>query len=280
MIIYFSGTGNSRAVALELHRRFFPGDDSGKMLCELSGARLLYPDRQLLTAEDNELILWVFPIYSWGVPPMVNRFIDKVRYKNAENGRHYMVCTCGDDVGRADDQWRQHIGRRSWIPRGAFSVIMPNTYVCMKGFDVDPEDVAAGKIAAMPGRLDEICGAIGRGFADSDVTRGSWAWMKTNVVYPLFRAFKMSPLPFRADPATCTRCGLCARGCPTLNISLKKAESTETGASVPSGRGALNPPQWGPVCTMCLRCYHNCPVHAISYGKETDGKGQYRFPAE
>lgn len=272
MIIYFSGTGNSRAVAQQLHRHFFPEDTQGKMLYELSGARLLYPARQLLVAADNELIIWVFPIYSWGVPPMVNRFIDKVRYKNAEKGRHYMVCTCGDDVGRADDQWRHHIGRRSWIPRGAFSVIMPNTYVCMKGFDVDPEDVAAGKLAAMPLRLEDIYAAIERGFADSDVTRGSWAWLKTNIVYPWFRAFKMSPLPFKVDSEKCTRCGLCARSCPTLNISMKSQE-----APLPQ-KGVLAPPQWGPVCTMCLRCYHNCPVHAISYGKETRGKGQYHFP--
>lgn len=263
MIIYFSGTGNSREVARRLHRRYHPADTSGEKLVELSGPRLLKPDRGILTAEDNEPVIWVFPVYSWGVPPMVARFIDKVIFKNAENARHYMVCTCGDDIGRADDQWRHHIGRRSWIPRGAFSVIMPNTYVCMKGFDTDPAGTVARKLDAMPARIEEICAAIDRGFADSDVTRGSWAWAKTNIVYPWFRAFAMSPLPFRADPQKCTRCGLCARSCPTMNISMKKQGE---------------PPQWGPVCTMCLRCYHSCPVHAISYGTKTDGKGQYLFP--
>ncbi len=263
MIIYFTGTGNSRLVAERLHECYHPDDKQRNKLYCLEGDRLLHPGRQLLETADGSLVIWVFPVYSWGVPPVVLRFIDKVRFKGAEKARHYMVCTCGDDVGRTDDQWRHHIGRRGWTPRGALSVTMPNTYVCMKGFDVDSPDIEAGKLVAMPGRVEEIRRAIDRGFSDSDLIRGSWAWWKTNLVYGLFRAFKMSPLPFRADPERCTSCGLCARQCPMLNIKLKDRR-----------------PQWGPACAMCLRCYHHCPVKAIAYGKETDGKGQYKLPAD
>ena len=263
MIIYFTGTGNSRLVAERLHECYHPDDKQRNKLYCLEGDRLLHPGRQLLETADGSLVIWVFPVYSWGVPPVVLRFIDKVRFKGAEKARHYMVCTCGDDVGRTDDQWRHHIGRRGWTPRGAFSVTMPNTYVCMKGFDVDSPDIEAGKLVAMPGRVEEIRRAIDRGFSDSDLIRGSWAWWKTNLVYGLFRAFKMSPLPFRADPERCTSCGLCARQCPMLNIKLKDRR-----------------PQWGPACAMCLRWYHHCPVKAIAYGKETDGKGQYKLPAD
>ena len=263
MIIYFTGTGNSRLVAERLHECYHPDDKQRNKLYCLEGDRLLHPGRQLLETADGSLVIWVVPVYSWGVPPVVLRFIDKVRFKGAEMARHYMVCTCGDDVGRTDDQWRHHIGRRGWTPRGAFSVTMPNTYVCMKGFDVDSPDIAAGNLVAMPGRVEEIRRAIDRGFSDSDLIRGSWAWWKTNLVYGLFRAFKMSPLPFRADPERCTSCGLCARQCPMLNIKLKDRR-----------------PQWGPACAMCLRCYHHCPVKAIAYGKETDGKGQYKLPAD
>ncbi len=263
MIIYFTGTGNSRMVAERLHEHYFPDDTTRQKLYTLEGDRLLHPGRQLLEVDDNDLVIWVFPVYSWGVPPVVLRFIDKVRFKGAERARHHMVCTCGDDVGRTDDQWRKHLGRRGWTPRGAFSVIMPNTYVCMKGFDVDSPDTEAGKLAAMPKRLEKICREIDRGFADSDLTRGSWAWWKTNLVYGLFRAFKMSPAPFKADTEKCTSCGLCARSCPMMNIKMVDRR-----------------PKWGPACAMCLRCYHHCPVHAICYGRETEGKGQYRPPLD
>lgn len=253
MIIYFSGTGNSRYVAEGLQKRL----DAGA-LYELSGDRLLEPQKQLLEAPDNELVLWVFPTYAWSVPAIVLRFIDKVRFKGAEQARHYMVCTCGDDMGRADDRWRHHIGRRGWTPRGAFSVTAPNTYLCMKGFDLDSRELEQRKLDAIPPRLDEIAEKINRKFADGDLTRGSAAWLKTNVAYYWFMANKMSPLPFRADPERCTSCGLCARSCPLENISMKPL------------------PSWGPVCAMCLRCYHHCPSRAIDYGKFTLGKGQYR----
>jgi NAD-dependent dihydropyrimidine dehydrogenase PreA subunit len=290
MIIYFSGTGNSKLVAERLHQHFYPNDKRQSHLYELFGDRLLHPNKQLInleamleaetaaqkeaefafaegaiakTAVGKAMVVWVFPIYSWGVPPIVLRFIDKVKLKGGDEARHYMVCTCGDDIGRADDQWRQHLSQRGWTPRGAFSVIMPNTYVCMKGFDVDSKELEAEKLAAMPARVDEIAAAIERGYADSDVTRGSWAWLKTNVVYGWFRAFQMSPMPFQADAQKCSSCGLCARSCPLMNIQLK------------DGR-----PQWGPSCTMCLRCYHRCPTKAIAYGKQTAEKGQYRSPAK
>lgn len=257
MVIYFSGTGNSRYVAQLLQERL----DAGELL-ELTGELLLHPDKHLLEIQEDELVVWVFPTYSWSVPPVVSRFIDKVKFKGAERGRHYMVCTCGDDMGRADDRWRHHIGRRGWTPRGAFSVIAPNNYVCMKGFDLDSPEVEAAKVAAISPRIDEIVAKINRKFSDGDLTRGSIPWLKTNVVYYWFMANKMSPLPFRVDPERCTSCGLCARSCPMENIEMK-------------GEGKTMP-KWGPVCAMCLRCYHRCPSRAIDYGKFTVGKGQYR----
>lgn len=286
MIIYFSGTGNSAMVARQLRQQLFgtdTADDAGAdtpetadaaRLYELSADRLLYPHRQMLTARPGEPVVWVFPIYAWAPPYMVLRFIRKVKFLHGEDARHFMVCTCGDDIGRADDRWREAIGRRQWTPLGAFSVQMPNTYVAMKGFDTDPADVAAAKLAAMPARVDAIAAAIRRNFSRSDVVRGSWAWLKTNVAYPWFRAFKMNPARFTADAARCTRCGLCARSCPMMNITLA------TPSSAPAVENRRPIPQWGPACTLCLRCYHTCPVHAIDWGVATAAKGQYLAPPD
>ncbi len=256
MIVCFSGTGNSRMVALELQRHL------GGDVVQLAGGLLLNTSGTVLEVPQGEDVVWVFPVYSWGVPPVVARFIRRSKIKGAHQCRHFMVCTCGDDIGRADDRWRKLIGRRGWSPRGAFSVIMPNTYVCMKGFDVDSPGLGASKLAAMPARVAGIIGAMKRGFSGSDVTRGSYSWLKTAVVYPFFKYTCMSPRPFGASDA-CISCGLCSRECPMENITMK------------NGR-----PVWGDRCALCLRCYHRCPVSAIAYGKETDGKGHYRPECE
>ena len=64
---------------------------------------------------------------------------------------HWMLTTCGDDIGMTDRRWRRIIRSRGWKAADAFSVIMPNTYTLMKGFDVDDENTAARKLNAMPG---------------------------------------------------------------------------------------------------------------------------------
>lgn len=284
MIIYFSGTGNSAMVARQLRQQLSgpadtPETADAARLYELSADRLLYPHRQMLTARPGEPVVWVFPIYAWAPPYMVLRFIRKVKFLHGEDARHFMVCTCGDDIGRADDRWREAIGRRQWTPLGAFSVQMPNTYVAMKGFDTDPADLAAAKLAAMPARVAAIADAIRRNYSRSDVVRGSWAWLKTNVAYPWFRAFKMNPARFTVDATRCTRCGLCARSCPMMNITLATPSSAPAAGVWGGGFPAAvtKTPQWGPACTLCLRCYHSCPVHAIDWGAATAAKGQWRL---
>lgn len=251
MIIVFSGTGNSLLAAAGLQRHL------GGDIVSLEGELLVSPAGRVLEVPQGEDVVWVFPVYSWGVPPVVGAFIRLCKIKCQPATRHYMVCTCGDDTGYTDSQWSKLIGRRGWNPRGAFSVQMPNTYVLMKGFEVDSPETAAAKLASMPARLEEIAAGIKRGFAGSDMVRGSMAWLKTSVVNPLFRLFCMSSKPFHATDA-CTECGLCARGCPMGNITLKDGGK----------------PCWGNTCALCLRCYHVCPAHAVAYGTATVEKGQ------
>ncbi len=251
MIIVFSGTGNSLLVARRLQERL------GGELVTLEGERLTAPEHTLLTVAPGEPVVWVMPVYSWGVPQAVEAFMRLVRFKGAPQSPHFLVMTCGDDIGYADNCWRKIAGRRGWWPRGSFTVAMPNTYVLLKGFDTDSPEVAQGKLDAMPARVDAVAAAIGRGFDGDDVTRGSWAWVKTALLRPLFNIFLTSPKPFGCDPAKCTSCGLCARECPMENITMT------------DGR-----PQWGNRCALCLRCYHGCPSHAVAYGEATRGKGQ------
>lgn len=259
MILYFTGTGNSRAVAYELGRRL--GDES---IIAIEGTLASAPaDASLSLSEGEKRVVWVFPTYSWGVPPVVARVIRSVRAADGfAHVCHYMVTTCGDDMGRADGIFRRLIGGRGWkAAREAFSVIMPNTYTLMKGFDVDSPDVANSKIAAMPARVSEIAARICSADPEGSLlTRGSFPGIKTGIIFPWFKKFAMSPKPFRFTDA-CTACGLCARKCPLGNITM-----------------SADGPQWADNCALCLRCYHICPRHAVAYGTATDGKGQYLFP--
>lgn len=254
MIICFTGTGNTRHIADILQ------DILGDELVRLAPGLMSNPEKVKLEPRDGRII-WAFPIHGWRMPMLVREVIKYAKIESETEVEHFMVATCGDDVGMAAEHWRRAIGKRGWKTRSAFSVTMPNTYVCMRGFDVDAPEVADAKLALCKGRAESIAEQIeDNSTVVNDVVRGKFPFTKTYLLYPLFSFFKLRIGPFHATDA-CTGCGRCARNCPLLTISM----------------GSDKRPHWKGKCAMCLRCYHQCPNHAIAFGSATKGKGQYIY---
>ena len=87
MIICFSGTGNSAAVASRLSVLL---DDESLVLLR---GEILTGEKPALTLK-GERIIWVFPTYSWGVPPVVADF-----YRASGNsGGRQCAAFHGDDM--------------------------------------------------------------------------------------------------------------------------------------------------------------------------------------
>lgn len=250
MILFFSGTGNSRYLAERLGAML--GDETREMM-----------PFSMLTEESeiaDKRVIWVFPVHSWGMPALVVDFIKRV--KIVDGAKHFMVCSCGDDIGLTNEQWRAMMACRKWDAVAAYSVIMPNTYVLLPGFDVDPVEIASGKLDAAAARISNIASRIELGWEGDDVTAGAFPSLKSKLFYPFFERFMQSPKPFRCDESLCCGCGKCAARCPMGNVTLDSNRR----------------PKWGEKCTMCLYCYHICPVHAVNYGSRTKNKGQYLCP--
>lgn len=255
MIFYFSGTGNSRHVAGCLHKELGGG------MSEISVVDFttdLYP---------GEFVGFVFPVYSWGVPPGVLKFISDLPEKFWEEVRvgHipvWCVMTCGDEVAMAPEMLMKGLRRRGIEPESIWSVIMPNNYVLLPGFDVDSKEVEVSKLRNMPSRIKEVTEGIRSHRSVVDVTRGSWPRLKTRLVYPLFNRWGISPKKWSANEK-CIGCGICAKRCPVGNIFMME------------GR-----PKWQERCVSCLACYHYCPQRAVQYGKATRKKGQYHYPSK
>lgn len=245
MIICFSGTGNSRAVAVELGRFVHGG------FREINAA---FFDNPVVDLRGDKTVVWVFPVYSWGVPPVVRNAMKTIRF-DSNDAVHHAVMTCGDDAGYAGKMFQADLRRRGFRPGGLSTVIMPNTYVCMKGFDVDSPDVVRKKIAAMPARVAAIAADLG----GVDVVRGKYPFVKTRLVYPWFVRHAMNPAGFHATDQ-CIGCGRCAGVCPMQNIAMNDRQ-----------------PVWRDNCAFCLECYHICPRHAVAYKNATEHKGQYLY---
>lgn len=247
MIYYFSGTGNSLHVARHL------ADALGEQLMPMT-----YPR----PAED-EVIGLVFPVHAWGIPNVVESFVSK--FLPSSLGRVdvgktflYAVMTCGDDMGYTDRVLDKAL--RSACGKSldaAFSVQMPNTYVCLPGFDVDSDTLCKEKLAKEEAAVKVIADCVLERKSARRLTRGNFPWTKTYILRPLFNRFLLTDKYFRVDTSRCVLCGRCRKMCPVGNIILDEV------------------PVWQSHCTGCLACFHACPYHAINFGSMTQKKGQY-----
>lgn len=240
MILYFSGTGNSLFVANKLAELL-----SERLFC------MKQPCSELPDLQEDEPVGVVFPVYAWGLPRIVRDFLQQIRV-----GDRYVwtVMTCGDDMGYADEKLESELGCKL---QAAFSVQMPNTYVCLPGFDVDSPEIAHAKLLEAKVALPLIAEKLMARQTVSLLTRGAMPWLKTYILGPLFNKFLVTDKYFKTRQ-DCSSCGLCAKQCPQHDIAMV------------SGR-----PQWQHAsCTGCLRCYHHCPKRAIDWGRFTRTKGQ------
>ena len=226
----FSGLGNSAAVASMLSRAL-PDD---------------FADH-----------VWVFPVYAWGVPPIVIKALEHTDF----GGEYvHMVCTCGSETGHIDRQWRRLVTSRNGIVGGIYSVVMPLSYVCMPFMNVDPEKRVKAKLQAAVSRVETIAACIRARQHTVDLSLGPFPGFLSGVMYPWFFGTLMRATKWHVADS-CTGCGLCARRCPNGNIAMI------------DGR-----PKWNDDCTYCLRCYHGCPTHSVAYWRFTRHKGQYMHP--
>lgn len=263
MIFYYSGTGNTKWAARQMST--LTADDAiffiPSLLRSIESGYM--NAAQLFAAQEQiQQIGIMFPIYSWGVPPVVSRFIKNVLTHCKQNPYLWAICTCGDEAGIAMRCLKQEIlkstGRK---PDSIFSLIMPNNYVLLPGFDVDSSELAERKLSAAPSRLSEISSIINsrmRGIYD--VKEGSIPWLRTCFTFPLFRRWGVNTRRWHVSDA-CIGCGKCAHACPAENITLTDGK-----------------PIWSNDCYSCCACFHICPAKAISYSGITKGKGHYFCP--
>ena len=129
MIIYFSGTGNSKYCA--------------QMLADKLEDKLLDSFEFIKNEISAELISskpWVFvsPTYCWQLPHIFEDFIRSARFEGCKEA--YFVMTCGSDIGNAGEKIQklcQEVGLKF---QGVMPVVMPENYIAM--FEVPQPDIA------------------------------------------------------------------------------------------------------------------------------------------
>lgn len=249
MIFYYSGCGNSRFVATSM--------------AEALDEKLIFiPEAQRdglfeFNILENEMLGFVYPVYSWRPPRLVEEFVDKL-IVNGKPSYIWTAVTCGDNVGETEKIFRKELKNRGLDLDAAFCFKMPNTYINFMGMTVDREEVANEKIVKAKEKLPKVIESVRRRVKCSDMIRGGLPRFKSNVIGKSFYKWASDKPFFSTDE--CVACGICVKVCPLLNITLENDR-----------------PVWHGNCNTCDACYHYCPMHAVQYGNKTKGKGQYFF---
>lgn len=247
MIVYFTGTGNSRYCAQLLADRL-------QETC-VDSFRYI---RCGVAAELSSRTPWVFvtPTYSWQIPRVFGDFLHSGRFSGCREA--YFVMTCGEDVGNAGEKNRRLCEQIGLEYRGTLAVVMPENYIAM--FDVPGAEEARRIVEAARPVLEQASTCIREGAAFPPQRAGAADCLKSGLVNALFYRFYVRAKPFRVSDA-CVSCGRCQEVCPLGNVRLQAGK-----------------PVWGHHCTHCMACICLCPAEAIEYGRSSRGKPRYQGP--
>lgn len=247
MIIYFTGTGNSRYCA-QLLAQLLEDEAVDAFDWLRSGA-----SPRLTSARP-----WVFvsPTYGWQLPRLFAELLRRADFSGCRNA--YFVMTCGSEIGNASPANRALCGEMGLTCRGTLEVIMPENYIAL--FKVPQPQQARAILRRARPVLEQGAACIRAGQDLPPRPAGLADRLKSGPVNSLFYRLIIRDGPFTVSDA-CVGCGKCAGTCPMGNITLTE------------GR-----PRWGGHCTHCMACICGCPAAAIEYGRSSRGKPRYQCP--
>ncbi len=248
MVLYFTGTGNSRYVA--------------EQVAKILNDEIVSINDIIKVGEvvdfDSEIKPYVIvsPIYGWRIP----KFIEDFLIKNTFHGsmRFYVIGTCGDGSGNAYNHLLNVCVENNIKLKGFAEVKMPDNYVML--FDVKTLEEARSEILFEYSNILDIANKIKN---DEDFIlcgrNNIKNRMLSGVVNTAFNKIFVSSKGFHTN-ASCVLCGQCEVFCAFNNITVKDKVT------------------WGEKCTHCCGCISQCPKQAIEYKKVTQVRNRYYLP--
>lgn len=237
-IFYFSATGNSLAFAKKLAGRL----DS---TCFVSIPTVI-GEKQV---PGEAKIGFIFPVYGWGMPRIVEDFINDLQIKRGTYV--FAVATCSGTPGGTMIQLKQMLAKKGIVLAAGF-VIKEQTFNPLPTDDPLKKlmNVIRGKKRFKTGdqRLNEIAECIEHSRTHKIETNSVLSTIIGNTLHKgALPMFKNMAVNFSATSA-CTNCGTCGRICPRNNIRCEKGSLT-----------------WGDDCELCFACSQWCSHKAIRF---------------
>jgi len=245
-LFYYTGTGNSLWVARRLA--------AALPETRIQSIPTWQKTRPPITADGVGL---VFPVYIWGVSAPIIRFIEALPPLSAPYV--FAVAVNGGQVSNTLVQLKGLLAAKGLHLSAGFAVTMPSNYIPWGGPGSQAKQLQ--HFARAQAKIDGMAAVIRRR-EQRPMERGPfWQRIVFSAIYRLsFAQVPRMDAKFWVDDK-CNRCGICARVCPSANITL------------PEGK-----PCWQHHCEQCFACLQWCPQEAIQYGKKTPRYERYHHP--
>lgn len=242
MVLYFSGTGNSRYVA--------------KRIAEVTDDEVISINQRLQHGDESPIasdkpLVFVGPVYAGRLPRVMEEYIRKVDFTSTR--RAYFVVTCASTPWATVEYVKKLCQEKRFTLLGFHSIVMPQGYIA--GGGTQPKAVNDRILAEAEPKIVKIAETIRDGQILPREQPGNA--IMSHVLNPVMYSMMIRAKSFRVTDK-CVGCGKCEARCPLNNVKLTNQR-----------------PVWGKNCTHCMACIGGCPAEAIEYGKKTQGKPRY-----
>lgn len=242
-IFWFSGTGGTQYIAEQLKQQLL---HKGKLALSLSMGESLEAHYEAVLDQAKvpaDRIFVLFPVYAMAEPRFVKQWAEQL--PNGHSAQTIVLSVSGGGEVWPNTSCRRKVIRL--LTDKGYQVIYERMLVMPPNLLLEAEaDLVRYLLRAVPEKLKDMLHELDQGKQRRTRIKLSTVWMRFLAEAEQHEAAKGAK-HFSVSDA-CTRCGHCIEQCPVNNLYW------DFNTRIPAYRND---------CQLCLRCYYNCPAHAI-----------------
>lgn len=270
--LYFTGTGNTKWVAEELQRQL---DKDIKLDLKSIEMKNNNPSEIAEIINEYEIFGIFYPIYGSGMPKIVREFmkelVDKYASVSETKIKAFSITSVALFSGDGALMPKEYFTSMNMEFIWAYNVRMPsNIGMGLPGLRIPKKEKLDEYLRLYQKKAKIKIEKIARNIIDRNKElKGTGVFNVLGGKLQRVDESGMDKFDVKINHALCVKCGICISLCPMDNLSFREEKEglLETHSN----------------CTLCLRCIHNCPQHAIrAFNKKGHRKfNQYNvFPKE
>ena len=232
ILYYFSGCGNTNFIA----------NQTSQTLVEQGYEVELFDIEQNPEYKKSDLCGFLFPIYGFGIPQLVVKFLKKL--PNTQGQKSFIFLTPAGHEGIGIVQTLALLNSKKFDVITAQTMFMPDTWTLVQNAPTDEEynEYSSNANDDIKKHISEII----ENKKNIKIAHFFWLVLLGGIYLLFYFIGRHQAGKCFCANSNCTECKICVETCPSKTIQWKK-----------------NKPYWSWNCQQCYRCLNTCPTNAI-----------------